>query len=314
MSELRNLTVVTNSARAADYAPRICAAWNRAFAAIIETGRLLLHAKAALPHGEWGKLFDRRLLPFDRRAAQCLMQIASDPRMRTNGSHLPPCWRTLVELSRLSDTDFKTGIRSGEINPMMTRADVQVFRTTQHYQRQNPRSDITDDLGRLVAEGRTYGCILADPPWPYTAKVDGAAIGHYRTMTLDDICALPVREVAADICHLFLWVPAPFLQKAFAVMEAWGFGYKSQWIWCKHAPAHGSYWTITHENLLLGTRGNITAFPIKGIGSWQEIKKGRHSQKPEQVRAMIERVSPNPRLELFGREPVSGWTVCGDEV
>jgi hypothetical protein len=134
MSEARNLTVVTSSARAVDYAPRICAAWNRAFAAIIETGRLLIQAKAALPHGEWGKLFDRKLLPFDRRAAQCLMQVASDRRIRTNGSHLPPCWQTLVELSRLSDTDFKTGIRSGEINPMMTRADVRVFRTTQHYQ------------------------------------------------------------------------------------------------------------------------------------------------------------------------------------
>lgn len=314
LRQVQAASVVLLPRRAADYAQRICAAWTEAFDAFLTAGHLVAEAKAELPHGEWGKLFTKKLLPFDLRTAQMLMQIAADPRIRTNGSHLPPCWRTLIELSRLDDADFAAGIKTRAIHPTMTRADVQTFRTSRHYDRQETRTDIVSDLSNLIAKRKTFGCIVADPPWPYTAKVDGASAGHYPSMSMDQICALPVGRVAAANCHLFLWVPAPFLAKAFAVLDAWGFDYKSQFVWCKHPPAQGSYWMVTHENLLLGVRGNITSFLAKGERSWLEIKKRAHSEKPDEVRDMIERVSPNPRLELFGRKRVEGWTVCGNEL
>lgn len=299
--------------RAIDYVTRIRAAWNRAFDAIVETGRCLAEAKVELPHGEWGKLFEKRLLPFNVRTAQCLMQIAADRRIANHGSLImPPCWRTLVEISRLSDVDFLAAIASGAIHPTMTRTDVQIFRTGRHHARQEARTDIVTDLSKLIAKGKTFGCILVDVPWPY-----GEPNGHYPLMSMEEICALPVADVAAENCHLFMWVPAPFFAKSFAVLDAWGFTYKSNFVWCKHPPAHGSYWMIVHEHLLLGVRGNLTSFQASGgerERSWMEIKKRAHSEKPDEVRAMIERVSANPRLELFGRKRVKGWTVCGNDV
>lgn len=177
----------------------------------------------------------------------------------------------------------------------------------------HPETAVVGDLDELIAERRRFRCIYADPPWRYTnGGTRAAARRHYRTMPIDEIAAMPVSELAADRCHLHLWTTTSHLPVALEVMRAWGFEYKSQLIWCKSGrPGFGNFWRITHELLLLGVRGGLP-FQDHGLRSWFVAERGSHSQKPWYVRNMIERASPGPFLELFGREAIEGWTVYGD--
>lgn len=171
-----------------------------------------------------------------------------------------------------------------------------------------------DRLECLIAAKRTFGTIYADPPWPYENTTSrGAAENHYRTMRVDTIAALPVAKLAPAEAHLHLWTTNGFLFEAKQIIEAWGFSYKSCLIWVKPQLGNGNYWRVSHEFLLLGVRGTLT-FTDKAQQSWIYAERGQHSVKPPIFRKLIERVSPGPRLELFARTPVEGWTVWGDEV
>ena len=171
------------------------------------------------------------------------------------------------------------------------------------------------DLDDLVAHGRQFGCIYADPPWQYDNKATRSAVeGQYKgTMSVDEICALPVADLGAEESHLHLWTTNGFLFDAARVIEAWGFTYKSVFVWVKPSMGIGNYWRVSHEFLLLGTRGGL-GFRDKGQMSWAEHKRGGHSVKPEAIRRQIEIVSQGPFLEMFGRRPTDGWTVWGNQV
>lgn len=170
-----------------------------------------------------------------------------------------------------------------------------------------------DDLGPLVSSGRRFPCVYADPPWQYDNRASrGAAENHYATMSVDEICAMPISNLVADGAHLHLWVTNAFLFEGFRVLEAWGFRYASSFVWLKPHMGCGNYWRNAHEILLLGVRGELSfrCHPQSCLKS----PRRRHSEKPESVRLLIESVSPGPRLELFGRTPAEGWTVYGNEV
>lgn len=165
-----------------------------------------------------------------------------------------------------------------------------------------------DGLGR-------FGTIYADPPWQYGNQGTRASTdNHYDTMSVEDICELPVREHVADDAHLHLWTTNAFLFDAKRVMDAWGFEYRSVFVWVKPQMGIGNYWRVSHEFLLLGIRGNAKRFSERNHMSWGSFDRGRHSAKPEEVRNIIQRVSPGPFLELFGRKPVQGWTVFGNQI
>ena len=174
---------------------------------------------------------------------------------------------------------------------------------------------VIGDLAELVADGRRFACIYADPPWPYrNAKARYSAANHYASMTLDEVAALPVPQLVADRAHLHLWTTTTFLPAALNVLDAWGFTYKSQRVWCKPGRlGMGNFWRVSHELLLLGTRGGLP-FHDRGQRSWVEAERGRHSHKPAVFRNAIEQVSPGPYLELFAREAVEGWVTHGDQV
>ncbi len=172
----------------------------------------------------------------------------------------------------------------------------------------------TESLQDLIASGTTFATIYADPPWKYDNQATRAATdNHYPTMTVDDLCELPIEKLAAPNGHLHLWTTNAFQFEAKQVMEAWGFEYKSTFVWVKPQMGIGNYWRVAHEYLLLGVRGSCT-FMDKSLKSWAEIERTEHSAKPEAVREMIERASPAPRLELFARQPVDGWTVWGNQI
>lgn len=132
-------------------------------------------------------------------------------------------------------------------------------------------------------------------------------------MSVDDIAALPIRLLGADDAHLHLWTTSSFLFDSKRIIEAWGFEYKSSFVWVKPAIGLGNYWRCAHEFLLLGIRGN-TPFRNRAVRSWLEAPRLRHSEKPEAVRGLIEAVSPGPYLELFARRATAGWSVWGNQV
>jgi N6-adenosine-specific RNA methylase IME4 len=176
----------------------------------------------------------------------------------------------------------------------------------------HPSACVTD-LDDLA--GEQFGCIYADPPWQYGNQSTRAATdNHYQTMTVDELCEMPVEDLADDAAHLHLWTTNGFLPDAFRVIQAWGFEYKSCFVWVKDQMGIGNYWRVSHEFLLLGVRGDAKRFNVHDKMSWLKTERTTHSAKPEKVSQMIEEVSPGPFLELFGRRPVRGWTVFGNQI
>jgi N6-adenosine-specific RNA methylase IME4 len=182
---------------------------------------------------------------------------------------------------------------------------------------QKYETQTVEDLRRLVERGQLFGTIYADPPWPYGNQATRAATkNHYKEydgLSVEDICDLPIADLAADGSHCHLWTTNGFLRESFAVMEAWGFTYKSCFIWVKPDFGIGNYWRVGHEFMLFGIRGKAP-FGDNSQQSWVYEKAGEHSAKPAKVRRIIERCSPGPWLELFGRREVENWTVWGNEI
>lgn len=172
----------------------------------------------------------------------------------------------------------------------------------------------TEDLNSLIAANKKFACIMADPPWQYGNQATRASTdNHYPTMTIADIRALPVKELAAENAHLHLWTTNGFLFECKELMEAWDFTYKSVMVWCKRQMGIGNYWRVSHEFLLLSVRGKCP-FLNRGQMSWFNSDRTTHSTKPPEARKRIELVSPGPRLELFGRAMSPGWTVWGNQI
>lgn len=171
------------------------------------------------------------------------------------------------------------------------------------------------DLYEAMAQGRRWGCIYADPPWLYDNQGTRAATGnHYRGLTVEELCDLPVSQLAADDAHLHLWTTNGFLFDAPRIFAAWGFEFRSSFVWVKKDIGIGNYWRNSHEFLLTAIRGNAKRFNDHSLQSWLECGRGEHSAKPEKVREMIERASPGPYLELFARQKAALWDAWGNQI
>lgn len=166
-----------------------------------------------------------------------------------------------------------------------------------------------------VEAGAKFGTIYADPPWIYDNQGTRAATGnHYEGLTVEQLCELPVRDLASDDAHLHLWTTNAFLFECPKIFDAWGFEFRSSFVWCKPQMGIGNYWRNSHEILLTAIRGNAKRFDDHSIMSWLQCDRGRHSAKPEKVRHFIERASPGPYLEMFARSKAENWKVWGNEV
>ncbi len=186
--------------------------------------------------------------------------------------------------------------------------------------------DAAADLAAF-ARGRKFATILADPPWRFqnsTGKVapEHKRLSRYPTLSLDDICGLPVEGIAAETAHLYLWVPNALLPEGLEVMKAWGFSYKSNLIWHKVRKDGGSdgrgvgfYFRNVTEVILFGVRGKNarTLAPGRSQVNMLQTRKREHSRKPDEQYALIEACSTGPRLELFGRGVRKGWAVWGNQ-
>jgi N6-adenosine-specific RNA methylase IME4 len=172
-----------------------------------------------------------------------------------------------------------------------------------------------------------YSTILVDPPWRFQNRTGKVAPEHvrlrrYQTMSIEEICALPVAAHAENPAHLYLWVPNALLPWGLRVMEAWGFSYKANVVWFKvrkdggpDGRGVGFYFRNVTELLLFGIRGKMrTLKPGRTQVNIIATRKREHSRKPSAVYNLIQRCSPGPHLELFARERIDGWKQWGLEV
>lgn len=180
-----------------------------------------------------------------------------------------------------------------------------------------------------------YSIILADPPWAFanwSAKGAGrGASRHYATMSLSDISALPVKDIAAKDCALFLWATGPMLPEALDVLKAWEFTFKTvAFVWTKGNAVKtlytgkaveftgqigNGYWSRSQtEFVLLGVRGKPKRVS-KAVRQAILYPRTRHSAKPPEIRERIVALCGDlPRLEMFAREETPGWMAIGDGV
>lgn len=162
-----------------------------------------------------------------------------------------------------------------------------------------------------------YPVIYADPPWRYEhAESESRAIeNQYPTMTLEDICALPVTALATDDAVLFLWATSPKLAEAMRVVESWGFSYRTCMVWRKDKIGMGYYARQQHELLLIATRGAPPApAPATRPPSVIDAPREAHSAKPSVFAELVAGMYPEwPRIELFAREPREGWARWGNQ-
>mgnify|MGYP001564060418 FL=1 len=177
--------------------------------------------------------------------------------------------------------------------------------------------------GQANLDGR-YRVIYADPPWKYAndrAMPDGSltpSASSYKSMTLEEICACPIEAHAEKNSVLWCWSTNAHLPEGIEVVKAWGFDYKTNFIWNKVKGRPGPYGFMHHETLLIGTRGACTPdVPIRQhdhASIFTEQRKGEHSEKPECARKLITSLyTDGPYLELFGRERIEGWDVFGND-
>lgn len=199
-----------------------------------------------------------------------------------------------------------------------------------------------------------YSTIVADPPWSYAGSTYNGRTSPWRStstqtyslMSTDEICALPVADIAAPDAHLYLWAVNPLMDRAFRAVEAWGFIPDTVLTWCKPGPGLGAGFRSNTEHLIVarrGTRGNpicancggrsrgktkcqcdspdlrscgvsvppLRPFSAVGEGSWFKASRQAHSEKPDLFADLIERMSPGPYVELFCRRPRMGWDSWG---
>jgi N6-adenosine-specific RNA methylase IME4 len=172
-----------------------------------------------------------------------------------------------------------------------------------------------------------YRTIVADPPWHYAGfgmgRVPEGAVNDgrktplpYPTMTVGEIAALPVGDMADPDAHLYLWTTNKYLPEAFRVVTAWGFRYSTPLIWCKKpiGSVLGGAFTPSAEFVLFCRRGKLAhTRAAKQWFEWPRQGQGRHSKKPEAFLDLVESVSPGPYLELFARRNRLGWDTWGNE-
>ena len=171
-----------------------------------------------------------------------------------------------------------------------------------------------------------YRTIVADPPWRYNATKPttrgykpSSAEGHYPTMTMVEIAALPVADLAEDDAHLYLWVTSPRLFgdrggiAPIDILKRWGFEYKTTLVWVKPGWGMGWWFRNNHELVLFGVRGKAPIHESKRLGSVIRGGQRVHSRKPDSFYDTVEAVSPGPYLELFARRQRLGWDSWGNE-
>lgn len=170
---------------------------------------------------------------------------------------------------------------------------------------------------------KKYSIIYADPPWRYAdKKCNGGAEKYYPTMSINDICNLPVKNIANKDAILFMWVTYPMLSEGLKVIDKWGFKYKTigfQWVKTNRKDRNSFFfglgrWTRGNtECCLIATRGKPKRISTN-VGQLIVEPLTRHSEKPDIVRdKIVQLMGDLPRIELFARTTKEHWHCWGND-
>jgi N6-adenosine-specific RNA methylase IME4 len=234
--------------------------------------------------------------------------------------------RGAVSVSAAADVATLSAQEQREI---VARGEREILRAAQDIRARKAEIRRAERIERLAAtcnhstpfpSDRRYAVLYADPPWHFEvyneeSGIERAAGNHYSTMSLDEICALPVPRLASSDAALFMWTTVPHLRESFDVLVAWGFEYKTNIVWVKEKIGLGYFVRNQHELLLVATRGDM---PLPSPGnrpsSVIDAPRREHSRKPDEAYELIERMySELPKIELFARQARPGWDVWGNE-
>lgn len=170
-----------------------------------------------------------------------------------------------------------------------------------------------------------YKIILIDPPWKYRdPKGNLPRLGGitYPVLSDEELKKIPINKIADNDCVLFCWATMPKLQEALDVISAWGFKYTTcAFVWVKLNPkgvgiySGMGHWTNQNAELCLFAKKGHPKRVCKSVKQIQIYPRGRHSEKPKQIRNEIVRlIGDLPRIEIFAREKTDGWDCIGNEI
>ncbi len=205
-----------------------------------------------------------------------------------------------------------------EVEPEKAQAVRDGVKKFNEVKREMKKEQLAKPIEKPTGKFRIF---YADPPWSYNDKCDAGAVQsggaekHYPSMTIRELCELPIRAMAEPDAVLFLWTTSPLLFECAPLFEAWGFKYKACFVWDKVKHNMGHYNSVRHEFLLICTRGSCTPEVVKLFDSVQSIEKtAKHSEKPQEFRDIIDTLYPHgERIELFARDKHKGWNTWGNE-
>jgi N6-adenosine-specific RNA methylase IME4 len=296
----------------------------------IPAGELLIEAKKHIPHGQWLLWLSEHCGGVTPRSAQGYMKLARNrDKLETNTQALAHltiegALRSLAAPSLVIASLETEEARNAAVEAIENGADIRKAVRAAKKLDYNARIQTTKPK---TLEG-TYRIILADPPWLYhCSQVNSAedhfgAEDHYNSLNDIQLCEYrpgsgkrTVKELADKNAVLFMWVTAPMLERCFPIIEAWGFKYKTFFVWDKVKHNVGHYNSVRHELLLICTRGSCKPDTGKLIDSVQTIERSnKHSEKPQEFYDIIDAMYDHGRkLELFSRKARIGWDADGNE-
>lgn len=212
--------------------------------------------------------------------------------------------------------DLLENIRSGETTITAAKREIKERKREERRETNRQIIETVPTVQEAVKFAR-FATIVIDPPWDWGDENDvdqfGRARPTYKTMTIDELMALPVNDLADTDCHLYLWITNRSLPKGFMLLEEWGFRYITCLTWVKPSFGMGNYFRGQTEQVLFGVRGSQ---PLKrhDVGTVFQAPRGpnKHSSKPLAFMDLVESCSPSPYLEMFSRSSRHGWTTWGE--
>ena len=167
---------------------------------------------------------------------------------------------------------------------------------------------------------KKYKTIYADPPWMFDDKLDDTRKKPYNTMSITELCELPIKYIIEEKAHLYLWVPDVFYEVSFDVIQSWSFRFITPITWRKLTKTGkiwfgmGHYFRHATETCFFCTKNNLRLKTRNTRNIFDAIKPEYHSGKPEEMYNIIENNSYPPYLELFARSKRKNWDSIGYEI
>jgi N6-adenosine-specific RNA methylase IME4 len=232
---------------------------------------------------------------------------------KTTGFGSEDTFRKYEKIKEADNPDLIKKLDKGEIT--INKAYQDIKKAERREAIKNSESKLPSGAIDIYNTTNKYRIIYADPPWSYHNKTTGTMPqDHYKLMTLEDICNMPIKNISEDNAVLFLWVVVPQIEEALQVIKAWGFKYKTHFVWDKIKHNLGHYSSVRHELLFICTKGSCQPDNLKLYDSVYSEERTEHSKKPEYFRNLIEMLYLGNKIELFARSKNKGWDFYGNEL